>query len=77
MDQGLHYTEEDKEVVSTDLVLRLVKPRSVVLQQSRRRYLDAIMAAEGTEAAQRAAGVIRMGEEVAQTTSKWGGHTQS
>ena len=77
MDYSLRYTEEAKKVVSNDLVLRLVKPRIAVLHKSKHRYLDAIMAAEGPEATQAAVEVIRMGTEVAQTASKWAGHTQS
>lgn len=64
-------------MVSKDLVLRLVKPRTVVLHKTKHRYLGAIMAAEDPEATQGVAEATRIGKEVVQTPSKWAGHTQS
>ena len=77
MDLSLRYTEVDRKVASSGLVLRLVKPRSELLPKSRPRYLDTIMAAEGIKAAQQVVEVARMGKEVVETVSKRKEHTQS
>lgn len=77
MDPELCNVGEFKKVASNNQVLRLVKPSSMAEHRSRRRYLDAVKAAKGAEAAQRVAKATRTGKEVEQTASKWEGHAQS